>query len=163
IDHKLINVDEPEKSLFLLKPLNVVPHGGGIKLLYGDAGYKQFRAWIEDYAASVKGKYHSEKELPIPSREGLVYTDCILTINETPDAWGDKNLRVDVYAWDTARNSWAQKPMATGDRGVFAKGRTTNMWMWLIVPAGSEQEQKARQNPRLAPGRYLLKYYCDTQ
>jgi hypothetical protein len=163
IDHKLINIDEPEKSLFLLKPLNVVAHGGGVKMLYGDAGYKQFRAWIEDYAASVKGKYRSDKDLPVSSKDALVYTDCILTVNETPEAWGDKNLRVDAYAWDTARNAWTQQPVATGDRGVFAKGRSTNMWMWLIVPAGSEQEKRARQSPRLAPGRYLLKYYCDTQ
>jgi hypothetical protein len=163
IARKLINVDEPEKSLFLLKPLNVVPHGGGVKFEYGDAGYKQFRAWIEDYAASVKGTYRSAKDLPPPPKEGLVYTDCILTVKETPEAWGDKLLRVDAYAWDSARNAWTQTPVATGDRGVSAQGRTTNMWMWLIVPAGSEEEKRARQNPRLAPGRYLLKYYCDTQ
>jgi hypothetical protein len=163
IDHKLVNVDDPEKSLFLLKPLNAVPHGGGVKLLYGDAGYKQFRAWIEDYAASVKGKYRSEKELPKAPTDRLVYTNCILTVNSTPDAWGDKNLRVDAYAWDSAHNGWTDKPVATGDRGVFAKGHSTNIWMWLVVPAGSEQERNARQNPRLAPGKYLLKYYCDTK
>ncbi len=163
VEHKLINVQEPEKSLFLLKPLNVVPHGGGVKLLYGDAGYKQFRAWIEDYAASVKGTYRSEKDLPKVSKDALVYTDCILTVNQTPEVWGDKNLRVDAYAWDTTRNAWTQQPVATGDRGVFAQGHSTNLWMWLVVPAGSEQEKQARQTPRLAPGRYLFKYYCDTQ
>ena len=163
IDHKLINVGDPEKSLFLLKPLNVVPHGGGVKFLYGDAGYKQFRAWIEDYAASVKGKYRSEKELPKVSEDALVYTDCILTVNQTPETWGDKNLRVDVHAWDPVKNAWTPAPIATGDRQVAAKGRTTNMWMWLIVPRGTAQETAARQNPRLSPGRYLLKYYSDTQ
>lgn len=163
IDHKLINVEEPEKSVFLLKPLNVIPHGGGVKLVYGDAGYKQFRAWIEDYAASVKGKYHNDKELPSPSKEGLVYTDHILTPTETPEAWGDKNLRVDIYAWDKQRNAWTPRPVATGDRQVFGKGHTTNIFVWLVVPAGSEQERSARRNPRLMPGRYLLKYYCDTQ
>jgi hypothetical protein len=159
---KLINVDRPEESLLLLKPLNKVPHGGGVKFIYGDAGYKQFRAWIEDYAASVKGTYKAERELPKPPDESLVYTDCILTVTNCPESWGDKLLRVDAYAWDRARNAWSEKPVATGDRQVWGKMRTTNLWMWLTPPAGGEAEKAARRNPRLAPGRYLLKYYCDT-
>jgi hypothetical protein len=162
LSQKLINVDAPEESLLLLKPLNKVPHGGGVKFVYGDAGYKQFRAWIDDYTASVKGAYRTERQLPKPPGGAFVYTDCILTVNDCPEAWGDKLLRVDAYAWDAARDAWSEKPVATGDRQVWGKMRTTNIWMWLTPPAGGEAEKAARRNPRLAPGRYLLKYYCDT-
>ena len=40
----LIDTDNPEKSLLLLKPLKEVEHGGGKKFLKGDLGYKDFRA-----------------------------------------------------------------------------------------------------------------------
>ncbi len=162
IAQNLINVEKPEESLLLLKPLNKVQHGGGVKFVYGDAGYKQFRAWIEDYAASVKGAYRAVKDLPPPPKVALVYTDCILTTNETPEAWGDKLLRVDANAWDAAKGGWSANPVATGDRQVWGKNRTTNMWMWLTPPIGGDAEKAARRNPRLAPGKYLLKYYCDT-
>jgi hypothetical protein len=158
---KLVNVEKPEESLLLLKPLNKVPHGGGVKFIYGDAGYKQYRAWIEDYAAGVKGTYRTASDLP-KATASLVYTSCILNIVATPDSWGDKLLTVEVYATDPATGAWSAKPIATGDRGVWAKGHSTNVLVFRTVAPGSESERTARQSPRLAPGRYLLKYYCDT-
>jgi hypothetical protein len=156
---RLVNVQTPKQSLLLLKPLNKVPHGGGVKLLYGDTGYKMFRAWIEDYAKSVQGKYRSAKDLPAPSQEKLVYTDSILNVNG-PTTWAEKLLRVDAYPWDDARNGWSNQPVATGDRGVGPNGET-NVLMFKIIPIGSESEKAARSTPRLTPGRYLLKYYVD--
>jgi len=158
----LVNVEKPEESLLLLKPLNKVPHGGGVKFLYGDAGYKQFRAWLEDYAASVKGTYKTPKDLPAAQSESLINTGAILNIVETPESWGDRLLTVDIYPWDAAKSAWASKPIATGDRGVWAKGRSTNVLVFLAVPPGSQAEQTARRNPGMPSGRYLLKYYCDT-
>jgi hypothetical protein len=158
----LVDLKKPEESLLLLKPLNKVPHGGGVKFLYGDAGYKQFRAWIEDYAASIKGDYKTARDLPAPSTISLVYTNCILNIVETPESWGDRLLTVDIYAWDSAKGTWAAKPIATGDRGVWAKGRSTNVLVFLAVPPNSAEERSAKAKPDLVPGRYLLKYYCDT-
>ena len=50
-----VDVEQPAWSLLLLKPLGKVPHGGGVTMLLGDAGYKMFRAWMVDHAACVKG------------------------------------------------------------------------------------------------------------
>jgi hypothetical protein len=157
----LVNVQTPEQSLLLLKPLNKVPHGGGVKFLYGDTGYKMFRAWIEDYAKSVQGKYRSAKDLPAPSREELVYTQAILNVNIKPGTWSGKLLRVDAYPWDTARNGWAKQPIATGDREMPPNG-STNLLMFKILPLSNASDRAARSAPRLTPGRYLLKYYVDT-
>ena len=57
IASRLIDRDEPEKSLLLRKPLGELEHGGGKKFLPGDLGYKGFRAWLEDYAATVNDRY----------------------------------------------------------------------------------------------------------
>ncbi|MDA0586603.1 MAG: DUF1549 and DUF1553 domain-containing protein [Planctomycetota bacterium] len=37
----------PEQSLLLLKPIGAVPHGGGMRLEPGGAGYRILRRWIE--------------------------------------------------------------------------------------------------------------------
>jgi hypothetical protein len=91
-----------------------------------------------------------------------VYTNSILNIVDTPEPWGDKLLTVEVYAADPATGGWSRKPVATGDRGVWAKGHSTNVLVFRAVAPNSEAERAVRGNPRLAPGRYLLKYFCDT-
>lgn len=162
-----VDVDHPDRSLLLLKPLGRVPHGGGAKMLYGDAGYKLFRAWVEDYAASVKGKYRTAGDLPAPPRETLADLTCILAVTGGPAAWKDRLLRVDVYPWDATRSAWAGRPAATGERGLSAgsggQETGTNLIMFLIVPAGAGTGEKDRLLSGLGPGRYLLKYYCDTR
>jgi hypothetical protein len=160
-----VNVQKPEESLLLLKPLNKVPHGGGVKMLYGDAGYKLFRTWLEDYAASVHGTYRSASDLPLAPKQALVNANSVLTVNGTPAAWFDKLLRVDAYPWDEAKGAWAMRPVITGDRMVYAsnngEGGSTNLILFRIVPAADAATQKAL--PPLSTGRYLLKFYCDTE
>lgn len=160
-----VDVAAPEQSLLLLKPLNKVPHGGGVKMLYGDASYKMFRGWLEDYAASVKGTYRSARDLPAPPKQALVNMNSILVVNDGLNSWANRLLRVDIYPWDSDRGAWAQQPAGTGERLVYAENNghmnSTNLIMFLIVPAGKEQEAPQRL-ARLEPGRYLLKYYCDT-
>ncbi len=159
-----VNLEKPEESLLLLKPLNRVAHGGGVKMMYGDAGYKMFRAWLEDYSRSVKGKYRNENELPSPAKQALVNMNSILSVTNGPSLWGGKLLRADVYAWDTVRNTWGQQPIGTGERMAYAdKGQLsgTNLIMFMVVPARDVQAEAERLRTRIMPGRYLLKYYCD--
>lgn len=158
----LVNVNAPEQSLLLLKPLNKVPHGGGAKFIYGDGGYKLFRAWVEDYAKSVKGRYLSVKDLPLPPKEALYFTESILHVREAPKSWANRLLRVDVYSWNEAQQGWSKSPIATGDRQVAGNGET-NVLVFLVVPVGSSAEQSARKSAHLSEGRYLLKYYVDTE
>ncbi|MBL9095049.1 MAG: DUF1553 domain-containing protein [Planctomycetaceae bacterium] len=47
---------EPEKSLFLLKPLAAVPHGGNKRLDKGTIEYQQLLAWVAGGAAAPTGK-----------------------------------------------------------------------------------------------------------
>ena len=161
-----VDVDHPDQSLILLKPLGKVPHGGGVKMLYGDAGYKMFRAWAEDYAASVKGKYRTASDLPAPPKDALVDMNCVLAVTSGPAAWQNKSLRVDVFPWDEAKGAWAEQPAATGERGMSASTNGqptgTNLIMYLVVPAGGTPGEADRLLSRLGPGRYLLRYYCDT-
>ncbi|MGC3967006.1 MAG: hypothetical protein QM775_06430 [Pirellulales bacterium] len=68
-DEGLIDVDAPEKSLLLLKPLGVVEHAGHVKFAVGSRTDRQFRRFLNDYAATVQARYRSAGELPALRRK----------------------------------------------------------------------------------------------
>jgi hypothetical protein len=161
---KLINPEKPEESLLLTKPLNAVKHGGGIKFVVGDQGYKAFRAWIEDVVAMKAGKYAKVADLP-PKETGPKQfgTDMWLKIDRTPDSWGDKLLQANVYAWDAKANAWEKEPIATTDRMVWGKGKLWQHTVTLLAAAGSDRAKAwAKGKPSLPPGKYLVKVYVDS-
>jgi hypothetical protein len=160
---KLLDVNNPEKSLLLTKPLNEVKHGGGVKIVVGDQGYKAIRAWVEDVAALRKGKYTKPTDLPAkdtgPKQFG---TDLWLKLDRTPDAWGDRLLMVEVFAWDAKAGAWEREPVATSDRVVWGKGKLWQHTLTLLAPAGSTRATAwEKGKPALAPGKYLVKVYVD--
>jgi hypothetical protein len=159
---KLIDLDDPEKSLLLRKPLGVVEHGGGKKFLPGDEGYKAFREFIEDYARTVRDGYARAEDLPADDGPERFGTDAWLKLSNTPPEWADKLLRVDLYAWDRMKNDWQASPIATSDRGVWGEGKLWQHNLALMAPRGSELA-KAWQGgkPAVPRGKYLLKVYVD--
>jgi hypothetical protein len=173
IDHGLVNVSDPEKSLLLLKPTQQVPHGGGKKLMVGDRTYKAFRQWIEEYAASVRGLPRPATMALVSPGEWLVRSECWLKIEATPPSWGDRPLAVDLFAWDTAKGRWSERVAARADRGVWGGGK---LWQQTLSPVlrdarlvqellpQSQAEGMYFSVPyRLPAGRYLIRIYCDTE
>ncbi len=160
---KLIDLEKPEKSLLLTKPLNEVKHGGGIKFVVGDQGYKAFRAWIEDVVAIETGKYAKAGDLPKPESGPKQFgTDIWLKLSPTPDAWGDKLLQVDLYAWDAKAGAWEKEPIATSDRTVWGKGKQWQHSLTLLaVPASERAKTWSTRKPALPGGKYLAKVYVD--
>jgi hypothetical protein len=162
LSSKLINPDDPEKSLLLQKPLGVVKHVGGIKFAVGDQGHKAFREWVEDVAAIKAGKYAKAADLPVVEKAPLQFgTEAWVKLNDTPPAWGDKLLQVDVYAWDDKAGKWEAKPVATTDRKVWGKGKLFQHTITLLAEPGSARATAFAKRPALPPGRYLLKVYVD--
>ena len=162
ISSKLIDPADPEKSLLLLKPLGKVKHEGGIKFAVGDQGHKGFREWIEDVAAIKSGKYAKAADLPKPSTGPSMFgTEAWLKLTNTPNAWNDKLLQVDVYAWDEAKRTWEGKPIATSDRKVGGKGNLWQHTVALLAETGSARAKSFAAKATLPPGRYLLKVYVD--
>lgn len=164
IASKLIDSADPEKSLLLLKPLGKVKHEGGIKFAMGDQGHKAFREWIEDVAAIKSGKYTKAADLPKPSEGPLQFgTEAWLKLTDTPPAWADKLVQVDIFAWDVAKRAWEAKPIATSDRKVWGKGKIWQHTITLIAEPGSTRAKSFATKAALPPGRYLLKVYVDAE
>lgn len=158
---KLIDLDAPEKSLLLTKPLGEVKHGGGIKVVVGDQGYKAIRAFVEDVAAMKKGKYAKADDLP-PKDAGPKQfgTEAWLRLNNTPAAWNGKLLQADVYAWDAKAGAWEKEPVATSDR-VSGGGGWQHTVTLLAAPGSDRAKAWAKGKPSLPAGKYLVKVYVD--
>ena len=160
---KLIDADAPEKSLLLRKPLNEAKHGGGLKFVKGDQGYRAFRAFIEDYARIVKDGYPDVQSLPKAEGGPLRFgTDIWLKLADTPPAWGDKLLQVSVYAWDEDKKAWEAEPIATSDRVVWGKGKLWQHNLTLLAARKSGRSVAwSKGKPTLPRGRYLVTVSVD--
>src|SRR5262245_44109046 len=95
LDAGLIDAESPEESLLLLKPTMQVKHGGGQKVVVGDRTYKQFRRFIDDYAATAAGKYKSVDELPEESREVSAVSEVWFKITDVPARFDKMLLQAD--------------------------------------------------------------------
>jgi hypothetical protein len=160
-ESKLIDLDAPEKSLLLRKPLNEAKHGGGQKFIKGDQGYKLFLAFVEDYARIARDGYADARALPAkdagPARFG---TEVWLKVADTPPAWGDQLVQIDVYAWDAKAKAWEASPIATSDRKTWGKGRLWQHSLTLLAAKGSERAAAwAKGKPSLPRGKYLVKAF----
>ena len=160
---KLINLDDPEKSLLLTKPLGTVKHGGGIKFAPGDQGYKMMRAWIDDVIAIKKGSYAKAADLPAKPKFVSHGTEIWFKLEKTPESWADKLLQVNLYAWDEAAKKWETDPIATSDRVVFGKGKVWQHTLTLLAEPSSKRSRMWDKRAYLPAGKYLVKVYVDAE
>jgi len=160
---RLIDTDNPEKSLLLRKPLNEVKHGGGKKIVPGDQGYKAIRAFLEDYARILKDQYPDAGSLPKAGDNLIRFGSNIwLKLANTPPAWGDKLLQVTVYAWDAEKKDWEAEPIATSDRVVWGMGKQWQHTLTLLAASGSRRATAwSKGKPALPRGRHLIRVHVD--
>lgn len=159
---KLIDIENPEKSLLLTKPLGDVKHGGGVKFVVGDDAYKGFRIWLEDVAAIRKNKYATAKDLPAPDTHPLRFgSDIWLKITDCPPEWTGKLLQARVYAWDAKRMAWEDFPIAVSDRPVSGKDKLWQHSLTLLSMKNLDRAKEFKAKPALPEGKYLVKMYVD--
>lgn len=158
LEADLIDTDEPEKSLLLMKPTMQVKHGGGQKMVIGDRSYKQFRRFIDDYTAIVHDKYAKSEQLPEPSDEVSIVTDIWFKIEGVPTKYDKMLLQVDLY--QQTDSGWSEHRVATSDRPVFGGG---NLWQHSLSLTAQRGTDWAKQIAagKLPSGKYLAKLYID--
>ncbi|HLQ44429.1 MAG TPA: hypothetical protein VK137_06860 [Planctomycetaceae bacterium] len=160
----LIEIDNPEQSLLLLKPLKEVDHGGGKKFLKGDLGYKGFRTWLEDYAKVVRDEYSQASDLPKsdPRKLRPFSSELWFKLTNTAPEWNDKLLQVTIHRWDDHAKKWEAAPVAISDRQVGGNQRIWQHTLTLLAEPGSQRARHLeRGSPALPPGAYLVKVHVD--
>ncbi|WP_425618645.1 hypothetical protein NA78x_002354 [Anatilimnocola sp. NA78] len=163
LEHELIDLKQPEQSLLLLKPLNAVEHGGGLKMTKGDRTYTQFRRFIDDYLATKAGKYQTAKELPAVNDEAANVSEIWFKLTDIPATYDKLLLRVDLYRWDEATKQFSQDRWATADRQIFGKGGLWQNHLSLVAPRDSMRARELLKEAKLPSGKYLAKIYLDRQ
>ncbi|MBX3444902.1 MAG: hypothetical protein KF774_21050 [Planctomyces sp.] len=158
LEADLIDIENPELSLLLTKPTMQIEHGGGQKMVVGDRTYKQFRRFLDDYAAVAQGKYTTSQQLPPPGDEISVVTDIWLKIEGVPANYDGMLLQADLHRW--TETGWSEQRVATSDRPIFGKG---NLWQHSLSLTAPRDSAWAKEivGEKLPPGRYLVKLYID--
>lgn len=163
LEADLLDLEKPDQSLLLLKPTNQVKHGGGVKLVVGDRTYKQFRQFIEDYAAAKSGSYRTAADLPPANPDVSRVTDVWFKLTDVPARFDKLTLQADLYRWDDASKDWSTIRWATGDRQVYGGGNLWQQHLSVVAPRDSERAKVLDKSATLPPGRYLVKIYLDQE
>jgi hypothetical protein len=173
----LINAQEPAKSLLVLKPTSRVPkkdaegkfenpsyaepvsHMGGLKMFVDDHSYKSFLAWIQDYARVAGDQYASADDLP---PDDWYPTRLVMRLSDVPESWPEATgVQLFVHAWNRERSGWDAEPVAF-TQGIVTPRRMVNGTLFLLAPKDHANESDPK-GAALAPGRYLVKAYLDSQ
>lgn len=174
----LINLENPAKSLLVLKPTSKLPkqiekgvfeepsytepvsHMGGLKMHPDDFSYKSFIAWIGDYARVVGDEYTSVAELP---PDNWIPTEHAFFLQNAPDDWPVlTTVQIFIHSWDEENHAWTDEPVA------FTQGKVNprRIVFGVLFLLGNSMDDGAREGTSekgtLSPGRYLLKAYVDT-
>ena len=153
VEAGLIDTDEPTHSMILQEPTMQVKHGGGIKMVVGDRSYKQFRKFLEDYAATSTGKYKTANELPRPDAEVSRVSEVWFKLTDVPESFDQQLLQVDLYRQDDrTKTGWSKDRWATSDRQVFGKGKLWQHSLSLIAPRDSDRAKQLLTQSALPPG-----------
>lgn len=173
----LLNLDEPEKSLLVLKPTSKLPpkkedgtfarpsyaepvsHMGGLKMHVDDPSYKAFIAWMRDYGNVVGNRYASVDELPA---DNWYATQHVLLLQDAPKDWPE-NVRVQlvIYGWDRQRRTWQEAPVAFTQNSLTPRRMVVGS-LFSFGTDGAEQDIDGdAQSASLPPGKYLIKAYVD--
>jgi hypothetical protein len=174
----LVNLQDPARSLLLLKPTSKVPaktangeyepashaepvtHLGGLKMYEDDFSYKAIITWIRDYASVVGDKYLSVEELPA---DNWYFSNHMVLMREAPADWAvAARVQLLVHAWDSNLNDWMTDPIAFTQGQVAPKRSVFGALFLVRSPATEMLVDWEKEDPTLVPGRYLIKAYVDS-
>lgn len=175
--YPMINLDDAQKSLLVLKPTAKLPpkkedgtfekpsskspvsHMGGLKMHRNDQSYKAFIAWIKDYTAIVGDAYATADDLPT---ERWQPTQRILRVREVPESWGTASVvQLFVHAHDASSDSWSEKPVAF-TQGTITPRRFVNGPLFLMGTPTAQPTQDADHPAALQPGKYMVRAFVDS-
>jgi hypothetical protein len=173
----LINLEDPAKSLLVLKPTSRLPkqitkgkfeepsstepvsHMGGLKMHAGDHSYKSFVAWIQDYARVVGNEYTSVADLP---PDNWYPTKHVLILRNAPDDW-PALATVQLFVHEQRDGKWREEPIAFTQGKVTPRRVISGMLFLLASPGSPSAISGDREDVKLEPGKYVVRAYLDTQ
>lgn len=172
----LINLDEPGKSLLVLKPTSKVPpkdengklgkpssidpvsHMGGLKMHVDDVSYKAIIAWIQDLADIEHGRYESADDLPL---DNWYPSKHVIRIKDVPSAWPLLG-RVQLFVHAHDNDGPLTEPIAF-TQGLVTPRRMVNGNLMILKSTQHDGDNVDWNSDgvKLPPGKYTIKVYVD--
>ncbi len=175
----MINIEEPEKSLIVLKPTSKLPpkkddgtfekpsydepvsHMGGLKMHVDDPSYKALIAWLRDYSNVVGDRYLSVDDLPA---DNWYATQHVLLLQDTPRDWPELGrVQLLIHGWDRQRKAWHETPIAFTQNSVTPRRMVGGPLFVFRTDGSEEQVDRDSESATLPNGKYLIKVYLDKQ
>ncbi|MEW4488834.1 hypothetical protein AB1L42_12175 [Thalassoglobus sp. JC818] len=173
-DYPMLNLEDPTKSLLVLKPMSKLPakvgenelgppsssdpvsHYGGLKLHPNDQTYKAIIKWIDDYSQAVHGNYKTVSDLP---EDLWIGTQQVVRLTSIPESWPvGETVQIFVHTWDEENQAASDEPVA------FTQGTVTPRHMvngTLLVIAPRESATGTTSPDPFTPGKFIVKVYRD--
>jgi len=161
VDSGNIDTDDPSESPVLTKPAGLEEHGGGPKFFPGSQTYRNFLAFLTDYAAITNGTYKSPDDLPAPPEELVLLTEQQLRITHIPAAFSGMALQVDLYRWNRRTRKSPEHRWATAFSRVNGERHVWQNLIMVTAPTDSKRADKLRERRLLPAGPYLARIYVD--
>ena len=175
----LLDLENPARSLLILKPLSKLPkkrpdgtflpassvdpisHMGGMKMHKNDQSYKSFVTWIADYSRVVANRYASVEDLP---EDNWYASRSILRLMATPASWKvGQPVQLFVHAFDQQSGRYGSEPIAF-TQGTVTPRHIVNGALFLLAPRdGRDGIKWDRERARLPQGRYLVRVFVDSK
>jgi hypothetical protein len=174
----LINLDEPTKSLLVLKPTSKIPpkkedgtrqppsslapvsHMGGLKMHVDDVSYKAVITWIQDLASVKQGKYATKTDLPA---DNWYPTKHILRMKELPESWPPgETVQLFVHAASGHGDHWDDQPIAFTQGTITPRRFVNGSLILLRSPSDSHAVAWDSQGATLSPGKYRISAFLDS-
>lgn len=163
VDSGNIDTDDPAASPVLTKPAGLEEHGGGPKFFPGSPTYRNFLAFLTDYADITNEKYARVGDLPDTQDEIALLSEQQLRITDVPAAFSDLPLQVDIYRRLPRTEKWSEHRWATGFSRVNGKRHVWQNPILVTAPTDSPLAEEFRERKLLPPGEYRIRILIDRE
>jgi hypothetical protein len=154
-----IDLNDPTAIVVLTKPVGRKVHRPSPKFALGRNTDKNFRHFLINYAAVVKGDYRKTNHLPVPTSDLIAETGQHLRIIELPRELDGKLLKVEVFS--QADMGLASDRVASAENPVNGKQCQWQSAIYAVAMRDSEAAEKLVPDQALATGRYVAKIFVD--
>ena len=163
VDGGNIDTDDPSLSPVLTKPAGLSEHRGGPKFFPGSHTYRNFLAFLKDYANIINARYADRDDLPEPPSEVILPTKQQLRVVRIPATLSGLRMRVDFHRWNSEEKAWSAERWGTAFSQINEKNHAFQNSVAATAPVGSRLADEFRRLGRLPAGRYLAKFFIDRQ
>ncbi|NNE90609.1 MAG: hypothetical protein HKN23_03090 [Verrucomicrobiales bacterium] len=148
---ELLDLENPEKSELLLKPLDISDHGGGQKMRLNDTDYVSFLNWIREYAAVVNGSYKSDDNLPNDPR--YAGTEIWIRVLDLPESMVGRTGFLTMTRWNTHQQKWNPEPGAVASGSVIKHPKFGVFFQGFLVAKTGPLRESTGYHQRTNPVR----------